>query len=99
MNGMPEHGGKEPGLAAGFGLIFLMVLCCAGVPLLLTAGGAGLLAGLLTDTWWTILGGLALAVQGAVLLWWRWKKQKKQGKTGEAVASDSPWRSRAGPPG
>lgn len=82
--------------ASGLGLILLLVICCAGVPLLLTAGGASLLAGLFTDTWLAVLGGLALTVLGAVLLWRRWKRQ---GKTGETVASNSPWRSRAGPPG
>lgn len=74
MNGTPEHGGKEPGLAGGLGWILLLLICCAGVPLLLTAGGAGLLAGLLTDTWLAILGGLALTVLGAVLLWRRWQR-------------------------
>ena len=49
MNGTPEHGGKEPGLAGGLGWILLLVICCAGVPLLLTAGvlpGGGGLADL-----------------------------------------------------
>lgn len=88
MNGTPEHGGKEPGLAGGLGWILLLVICCAGVPLLLTAGGAGLLAGLLTDTWLAILGGLALTVLGTVLLWRRWKRQ---GKTRESTPKRSVW--------
>ena len=74
MNRTPGDGGKEPGLAGGLGWILLLVICCAGVPLLLTAGGAGLLAGLFTDMWVVMLGGLALIVLGVVLLWRRWQR-------------------------
>jgi LPXTG-motif cell wall-anchored protein len=65
----PGDGGKEPGLAGGLGLVLMMMICCAGVPFL--AGGAGFLAGILTDTRIAMLGGLALMVLGAVLLWRR----------------------------
>jgi hypothetical protein len=74
MNRTPGDGGKEPGKAGGLGWILLLVICCAGVPLLLTAGGAGLLAGLFTDMWVVILGGLVLIVLGGVLLWRRWQR-------------------------
>ncbi len=94
-NRWPGDGGKEPGLGSGLALMLVMTICCAGVPLLLTAGGVGVLAGLFTDMWPAVLGGLALAVLGAILLRRRWKRQ---GKIGERVASNSPWRSRAGPP-
>lgn len=72
MNKWPGDGGKEPGLAGGLGLV-LMMICCAGVPFL-AAGGAGFLAGILTDTGIAMLGGVALMVLGAVLLWRRWRK-------------------------
>lgn len=68
---MPGDGGKEPGLAGGLGLVLMMMICCAGVPFL-AAGGASFLAGILTDTGIiAMLGGLALMVLGAVLLWQR----------------------------
>lgn len=73
MKGTPGDGEEEPGLAGGLGWILLLVICCAGVPLL-TAGGASFLAGLLTDTRLAMLGGLALMVLGAVLLWRRWER-------------------------
>jgi len=73
MNRAPGDGGDEPGLTSGLGWILLLVICCAGVPLL-TAGGAGFLAGLFMDTWLPMLGGLALMVLGAVLLWRRWQR-------------------------
>lgn len=70
MNRWPGDGGKEPGLGSGLALMLVMAICCAGVPLLAT-GGAGVLAGLFTDMWLVSLGGLALIVLGAVLLWRR----------------------------
>lgn len=70
MNRRPGDGGKDPGLASGLGVIALMALCCAGIPFL-AAGGAGVLAGLYTDTGIAVLAGLAVMVVGAVLLWRR----------------------------
>ncbi|MBX3332112.1 MAG: hypothetical protein KF722_17030 [Nitrospira sp.] len=67
MNRWPGDGGKEPGLGSGLGLILVMAICCAGVPFL-AAGGASVLAGLLTNTGITMLAGLALMILGAVLL-------------------------------
>lgn len=70
MNRWPGDGGKDPGLAGGLGLILVMAICCAGVPFL-AAGGAGVLAGLYTDTGIAMLAGLAVMILGAVLLWRR----------------------------
>lgn len=42
--------------ASGLGWILLLVICCAGVPLLLTAGGASLLAGLIRTRGWPYSG-------------------------------------------
>lgn len=57
----------------GVGVAVLLILCCAGVPLLAT-GGAGLLAGLLTDTWPGMVVGLALMLAGGALLWRHWNR-------------------------
>lgn len=70
MNRYPDDRGKDPGLAGGLGLVLFMMICCAGVPFL-AAGGAGVLAGLLTDTGIAVLAGLAVMIVGAVLLWRR----------------------------
>lgn len=73
MSKTPADGEKEPEPASGLGWLLLLAICCAGAPLL-TAGGAGVLAGLFTDTGIALLVGLALMVLGAGLLWRRWHR-------------------------
>lgn len=73
MNKAWGDGGKDPGLGSGLGLMIFMAICCAGVPFL-AAGGAGVLAGLYTDTGIAVLAGLAVMILGTVLLWRRWRR-------------------------
>lgn len=67
----PPHEHRNPKPGSGLGWIVLLVLCCAGVPLLATGIGVGVLGGLFSHTGIAVIGGLVLMILGGGLLWWQ----------------------------
>lgn len=73
MSTKPDPGGRNS-LLATIGVIALPLLCC-GLPLLIAAGGLGVLGSLLGNPW--VIGAAAVAALGA--LGWRLRPRPAPG--------------------